>query len=567
MNAKNTSQTVLTSNVHKAIGGKVFHNSMLDVFGTLVYNLNLHDEKPKRPLFSKSHYPFSFEVGEAISTMAALKLNIEWKTATTTISYSISPELAFALIRRCFEGKLLHCPGSRTESKLTRDVVLQVTPKGTALVYAFCKTIGMPREIMPPIVKSAFNSMSLFSFDRSLMTDRILYSEFLLHILFIRLMGPAPNVWSAQRKADPIPSLFDNFLMDPSFGYAASEPKPTTEIIEPITPKLSPFHHRYFTNPESNAHVQYYVSDTGVRVFCNKVLGEEPETVVDIIVSGKAIVQWLCDCTNILSVSEAVQIGGLLVGAKLLEPIGTPGFSNQRDAFYSLTPLGREICSWELGSKRSSCLTVVSISESSEAATMETKSESCKLSLKEIIDDPGTRFLFKMHLLKERCFENIDAYVLLVEFAKLRDQLVRLLHHYERITDEKRRKAVADIIETKANTCYSTAFHLYSTYISPESQYDLNIDFGLRQEVYEVMANVARPRKDFTKTPVDGHFFEEEQLPAGPGQVADTMVALNRIHVLFGRVATSIYRLMEVDSYPRFIASDDYLSAMVPYRK
>ena len=50
-----------------------------------------------------------------------------------------------------------------------------------------------------------FNTMSLFKFERDLSTDKILYSEYFLHLLFNLLMGPKPNIWTASNKPDPLP--------------------------------------------------------------------------------------------------------------------------------------------------------------------------------------------------------------------------------------------------------------------------------------------------------------------------------------------------------------------------
>lgn len=602
--------TSVKKHLNKTSGGKIFEKNLLDVFGMMIISLDLKPErkpKPRYAVFAKNH-PFSFDVQDAIATMALLKLNIELKTATTTISYAIQPELAFALLKRFFEGKLLHCPASRTDSVLTLNMQVQVTPKGTAMVFNFCNSIGMSRENMPAIVKSSFNTMALFLFDRSSTTDKILYSEYLIHVLFVRLMGPSPNIWSPYRKPEPVSNLFDVQIMQPDFGFAMPEPytQPWPAWESPCLSEVrkfyvSPFHHKYFTNPESDSHVQFYYSNEGMRVFHDRVYhGQSEEVKVDYSFSGKAMVQWLCDCTGLLSVSEAVEIGNLFSKSALIVPITVTSkrFKNDRDVFYTLTEFGRRVCQWDSKKKlfhfslESSNNSLRESITGTGGCTEEMSGDLQSLSLRDIVLDPGIRFLFKMHMQKERCSENIDAYVLLLDFGKLKEKLARLLRHHKNLEEGERKAAFSQAIENQANTCYSAAFHLYSTYISLESQYDLNIDFALRQEVYEVMSNVStQPKTDYLKTPICPKLFQDEQAietptirivdehqvnfnevsdesqnrddptPA-PREIVDTIAALNKIHVVFGKIASSIYRLMELDSYPKFVTSDDYLSAV-----
>lgn len=118
------------------------------------------------------------------------------------------------------------------------------------------------------------------------------------------MMGPEPNVWTPSNTQDALPSL--NFSDSESFDklykvfsnsqdaknakqnnddssdvgdsvllviaisqktHQSSETHSVTDSKEMAT---SPFHHRYFTNPESDAHSQYYVSSVGVRLLKTK---------------------------------------------------------------------------------------------------------------------------------------------------------------------------------------------------------------------------------------------------------------------------------------------------------
>ena len=74
----------------------------------------------------------------------------------------------------------------------------------------------MEREEFPEVLLAHdFNTMELFNFDRDTRSDRILYSEYLLYLLFNLMMGPEPNVWTPSNTQDALPSL--NFSDSESF--------------------------------------------------------------------------------------------------------------------------------------------------------------------------------------------------------------------------------------------------------------------------------------------------------------------------------------------------------------
>ncbi|QEL58012.1 hypothetical protein CJJ09_000043 [Candidozyma auris] len=401
-----------------------------NIFESLILSLDLRDnpEKSKYSLFGKQHPPFSFSVDDALNKLSNLRLDIEVKVARTTITYSMKQSLAFDLLKQFFEAKLIHYPNSRTETKLERHGILQITPKGTAMVCAFCQSIGMSSKAIPSVVKSAFNSMELFILERSPVNHNILFSEYLVKMLFSWVMGPFPNVWSVDRQPDPISCVYYETGSDGEYDFFnADEHRSQNGDGSTKESVISPFHHRYFTNPESDSHVQYYVSNTGVRLFKQKVfLNNDKKVIVDYCVSGKAIVQWLCDCTSVRNAAEA----------------------------------------------------------------------------------------------------------------------------------------------------------LYSAYISPDSQFDLNIDYKLRQDAHRLLTfdGPLSPTIDHMMTPMtDKSFFGDQDLsqiaqPLTPPVDANHViiesdlvknVALVRdIHRVFLKIADSIFRLMEIDSYPKFIKSDAFLDAV-----
>lgn len=583
----------------RSSGPEINEKNQIEIFSMLIYSLNLEVLPKQKGLFAKV-YPFSFEVSRAIECMQLLELAIELTTTvTSTISYSVKHDLAFALLKKFFAAHYLHCPSSRTESVLTESMVVQVTPKGTAVVYEFGRSMGFKAEKMPPLVKSLFSSMQLFAFDRSYSRNRnkVLYSGYLLHILLTQMMGPAPNVWSLTQNPPIVETLFSDDKLNFTLSTLSLATQETILELKPrnLLPKqaVSPFHHKYFTNPELDSHVQYYESNLGIRVYHNRAFKTgKREIVVEYCFTGKSIVQWLMDCTMLSSEAEALEIGYLLMKYELLVPITQAAASGKffahKEAFYVLSSKGEQACQWN-SDRVLITLTLGSMEDLNTDLVGEEDSK--KPSLKTVISDPGMRYLFKLHMDKERCLENLDAYIELMEFAKLKSQLSYLLKVHARVELAPKKKRLANIIENQAGLCYSMAYHLYLTYLSLESLYDLNIGFGLRQEIKLVMRQMGSaklsdcplrletPLVDYMKTPnCDQQFdlgeaatspvsqlteLEEQTLTTDPEKmlVADMVTALSEIYKVFAKIASSIYRLMEVDSYPKFMRSEAYLYA------
>lgn len=557
MNASDHTSLVNSPPKRSAPGFKLHDRQLMDVFAILVILLRLESRsKSKGSVFRKLH-PFTFSPEEAVKAMTTLSIDIELQVVTTTVAYSIEADLGFSLLHKFFEAHLLHDPSSRTTCQMKHNTQLQITPKGAAMVYNFCKSIGMRRDKMPGVVKGEFNTMSLFQFHRSGTTNKILYSEYLLYILVWKMMGKKPNVWSPAQTPGPANNMFEHEnVLDVSMHGSIT------------TPKVSPFYHKYFSNPESDAHIQYYECCSGLRLFESRTFNLKDRTViVRNCFSGKALIQWLLDCSNLQSLSEAVEIGFLMVKHYLLVPVNDDyvHFLPDRNAFYTLSEAAERACMWHADSSDSLSLSP----EETEVRDSVVEHENDNLMA--MVLDPGMRYLFKLHLEKERCSENIDAYLQLSEFLNAKGQLSQLLKQYNGSVGSRREK-LAKRCERLATTHYSMAYHIFSTYLDEQSRYNLNISFGLRQEVRDVMKRLcfgvdeALPDYNVTaylRTPVDGS-FEHATKPkrSDDNSTLALLESLEEIFRIFEKVKRSIYRLMEADSFPKFIKSDEYIYAI-----
>lgn len=474
---------------------EIYEKNFADVFVVLVIQLKLSEgnEKGWRN-YVRSSYPFSFTHSEALKEMENLELLIELKLVTTTIRYNIRKDLAVALLAKFFGAHFVHDPASRTTSTLKSASRLQISPKGAALVYEFCKNIGMREEKMPELVFTNFNTVQLFHFDRSPTTGKALNSEYLSHVLITTVMGAIPNIWHPEQEPAPVKNLyFEDYVNTPEHAIKGK--------VFQKGKLMSPFFHRYFSNPQSDAHIQYYESRCGMRLFYNREFKHVNEvSVIRYCFSGKALVQWLCDCSNLHSESEATETGQLLLNQNLIVPVTVSLFSesfyNHSDALYTLSETGGESCRWW----RTSLPANRNITNRSRNAEYQGTKQyhddhlvdaRSKITLDYVLGDPGMRYMFRRHLEKLSCLDNFDAYIQLQDFIRRKKICSRMLQ--QALSAELETKTeLRQTIKSFATSNTLMAFHLYSKFFSLESVYNLNIGYSLQQELDCTIANVER---------------------------------------------------------------------------
>lgn len=594
--------------------GRIFEKDIKDIFSLLIISLRLERDGLTNYLFNsppiiklhkplRKSYPYSFSLESAIEKMKDLQLDVELVNTVTCISYSFKSEVSLALIEQFYKARLLHSPADRTRSGAKSNVALQPTPKGIAIVQEFCERIGMEREEFPEVLLAHdFNTMELFNFDRDTRSDRILYSEYLLYLLFNLMMGPEPNVWTPSNTQDALPSLnfsdsesFDKLYKVFSNSQDAKNAKQnnddssdvegfsftsyrhfskthqifeTHSVTDSKEMATSPFHHRYFTNPESDAHSQYYVSSVGVRLLKDKIVlvGPNKSVTVDYCISGKAIYQWILDCTDIINPNHAHEIARLLVKHNLIKPVSfSSSLSFSRDAFYQLSTLGLALSLWDFFDRN------LQDSSSLQPGTKILRLAS-NVTLQNILIDPGMRLQFRKHLIKDHCVENLEAYIQLMQFEetyKAWEDLSDIIDNQNHSCIPVKSSDVNMHLKDLQVTCMSFAFQIFHTYLSIDSPKIVNIDFRLRSKIITLMIGDSGARDNgdnesiiYLQTPTEDFALGSSVLEEVGGSTPrchdhDELSApannFRKIANLLLQIKLQIYHLMEVDSIPKFL--------------
>lgn len=582
-NHKKTLHEVTTKDFNRTPKGLMFAKDIKDVFcivlicldmkKKLVDKTNMKKNKKRSFIakfssssvkeFSNEAY-YCFYLDECIEEMQNLAVKVDMETTTVSILYSIKPEMSLQLIKIFMNAKLLHNPTDRTNTDLNSKSILQPTPKGVSILTKYIKDMGIKKQI-PEVVFSNLNSTYLFNFERSSVTDRIIYSDYFIKLIFTKMFSDAPSIWSPDTKPNRIASLKtllggnDDFN---EFDFTGQQTQNIMDIINqqqsPQNPffdtnmilsvemndgpllndenRVSPLHHKFFTNPESDAHIQYYSYLSGIRMYYNKEFIEKIKTekntiktkkhVITYSFSTKAIVQWLMDCTDLIYFKEAVIMASLFYKSGLIKPICFSPSVSRKDNFtiskknlYTFTKKGCDWLDWNENylqalypdwsqekEKRLSQLekSVVSgefneefLSNDDSGNKDSGNNEVYVVSLESILNDPGKRFLFKSHLDKELCLENFSAYSDIKKFLKIMDNVENLVDVKEK-TKRLSNKDAKSIhlysslkgrLMKECNDCLSMAYQIYSTYIADRSSKLINIDYNLRSLISNFILN------------------------------------------------------------------------------
>ncbi|CCH42649.1 hypothetical protein BN7_2193 [Wickerhamomyces ciferrii] len=709
---KLTLHEAVSKKIDRTPNGSIFTKDLKNIFALTMICLNLQEKpnsKSKVNFLSKSA-PFTFTLQEIIDKMADLSLSVESSTTSKVLSHSIKGDLALSLVKKFMNAKLIHTPADRTRSEPKAKVLLQPTPKGVAIIQSYCKYLGFKNSNYPNVIKSTLNSMDLFIFERSAITDTIVFSEYFIHLLFLKFLGNYPNVWKSTNPHDTIPSSdekldndddfdFSNFNVNDVLNFNLKDSNSTIEqpskqssssskvpnLLNSVNnkkPKIreSPLAHNFFTNPESDSHIQYYVSNKGVRLYKDYKFGEKQNINIEYCFNAKAAWQWLMDCTDIMYPHEATNILNLFYKYGLIEPISlSPStsisisknpkkkFLPLKTSFFTLSKLGWEISNWnktkrslivsndeEIMKPASSSLILSNQAlnidggnnSSDESLEEEPKKPMIKpttepLTLKKVLADPGIRYLFRNHLEKEFCSENLEVYLSIKHFNKKMTILKNVIEMQKQEQSKQKiensthddsikfKHAAKSAVVKLINECLSTAYDIYSSYISIGAPYQLNLNHDIREKIASMMIHPNSPLASSFNQSIDSPIDDSMNLPSQPqpvyipgkspiieqtsniltnssaamlnsslnpmkktrllnnknlsidvkntttssvnkgpktptqSELSRSLVLLHKLFPLFEAVGVHILKLLEFDSFPKFLASETFAQANI----
>lgn len=530
------------------------YKEICSLFSMMIIQLNLKKLPRLQKVGFRKHLPFTFGVEEAQDALSSMRLAPSRNNTLFEIHYAVEPNQKSTILQAFFDCHFLHCPRARTVSSPRLGEFMQPTAKGVAVLHSFCMRVGMPTGLMPQIVKTAFNSMRLLPLERD-KNNRIICSRALLVHVLCKLVGDPPRTWRPNAEPDPI--LFHIEETGDEIGglYGLDEASACFRMsVESSKLETSPYHHAYFTNPESDAQFQYYTSSLGARFhyFSGKY-----------VASAKTLVQWICDCTAVATKGEAYRIVDMFIKANYLQVFesqpGTVAKLISGDLLYFVTEFEFEL----------DCADSMAVHASSRIG-----------GLHHVISDPGYKLLFKDFLSLTFCGENLEAYV---NISKLTRGVNSLMANVAPLLSQTNlNMATQTKLVSVLKSLMFRAYLIYYSHFDTNSPSQLNLPYEMRNRISRAVL-VARCVLDDSYSEQTSDIvnsvmsspdtirslnsdilsvdIEEDPKNQGTPLIAELIALigkLSRISKEFVEAEEALLKLLETDSYPNFIHSTSY---------
>ncbi|KAA1466015.1 regulator of G protein signaling superfamily [Dentipellis sp. KUC8613] len=540
--------------------GRPFLKDTLDLFATLIVSLQLTTHKQ----FFRT-FPNSFTTDEAALNLASLKFSQSNRgpdprepsrviTTTTTTTFSMTRDMAKAMSQHFMDARLIENAADPSSNLFKERGVYVLTPKGLHVLERFISRNGINGDHLGHVFATQPICMKLLHLERRSVDDEIIVSQSVITALFRRFVG---------RQANYAPA-------------AGSQQDPTTAYTE---------------------------RSRGIQLM--DVPDKQPA-------GSRAPLEWLCDFTSVVGREEAAEMAAQFVRFGLItlvsdkrknndsaiiftvrgtapggnSPVSQTGeFRCTAKAIYRITDEGIRVARWDsargtVDSPNSSTANVtkaersstddrdaaagasngdakihrrISIAERMNAGYEHDKrhgKESNTERLRFIIDSPQLRSLFREFLRDNFCEENLSFWLEVEDFKRkfnITSSASSNLVHPSQVAKGTPGQLA---MEQHHEALIQQAYTIYSMYLAPSSQCELNIDHGLRNELSAYLTEVML---GLTGTQFKGR-LEQEQLSAFNATQLQTMIRL------YERIQTHVFRLMATDSVPKFTKTAKFVA-------
>lgn len=523
------------------------YKEICSLFSMMILQLNLTKLPRTQKVGFRKHLPFTFAVEEAQDALSSMTLAPSRNNVLFEIHYAVDQTQKLPILQAFFDCHFLHCPRARTVSSPILGEFMQPTAKGVAVVYSFCMRVGLPTGLMPQIVKTPFNSMRLLPLERD-KNNRIICSQALLVHVLCKLVGDPPRTWRPDAEPDPILFHPEEHADETGGSYGLDEASACFRMkVETCKLETSPYHHAYFTNPESDAQFQYYTSALGARF--HYINGKY-------VASAKTLVQWICDCTAVATKGEAYRIVDMFIRANYLQV-----FESQPGTVAKL--VGGDP------------LFFVTEFHSAEPSMAESR-----IGLHHVISDPGYKLLFKDFLSLTFCGENLEAYV---NISKLTKGVNSVMANVAPLLSQTNLNMATQTKLVSVLKCLMfKAYLIYYSHFDTDSPSQLNIPYEMRMRICRAVSVARCVFEDSYSEQASGivnsvmsspesirslntdnlsvDLAEDPKTQNTPliAELIALIGKLGRISKEFVEAEGAILKLLETDSFPNFIHSTLY---------
>ncbi|BEI84110.1 hypothetical protein CcaverHIS002_0407140 [Cutaneotrichosporon cavernicola] len=567
--------------------GRPFVKDTHDLFATMIVSLRL---EPHRSFFKT--YPNSFTTDEACVNLSSLKFSQSNRSAdpkdpsriittTTTTTFTMSRDMARGVGQHLMEAHLVE-NATDLSSKVFKDRgVFMLTPKGLHILERFITKNGISADHLLRVFATQPICMKLLHLERRTQDDEILITKSVIEVLFRRFVGREPNV----------SRLMDDELMAQyhSRPHARAPPLPPGEecdrTLGVIVRRLPPP-----ATDKKRGDEYHFSALQAVDWMCDftTIIGVDEAAEVLGQFARYGFISLVSDKSKVKESNVVVQVraGGAGGGAGALMPEAE--FRATDKAIYRVTKEGVQVAKWDqprqvvdrstLQSNRAASESVQDVrpgaanpTKSLASATdmslarrtsvsdrlraeflVEGQDEKVKDShtarLKQILEEPALRSLFREFLRANFCEENLSFWLDVQDFKRRFNTSSSAAAAPGALPTQSGQGLQA--MERHQQDLISMAFVIYNTYLAPASPCELNIDHQLRGELISYMNEILE----------DKNADKAEILP-GVGNSLHASQLQNMVF-LYERIQTHIFRLMATDSVPKFVKTERFLSLM-----
>lgn len=468
-------------------------------------------------------------------------------------------EMARGIGQHFVDAHLIECATDLGSSNFRDRGIYMITSKGLHILERFITKNGIASDHLLSVFSSQPICMKLLHLERRQQDDEILVTKNIFEVLFKRFVGKAPN----------ITRLSDEVLYEQYFYRSHNKGAPPADAPDRTLGIVVRVRDREFQFNAMMA-IDWLLDFT-------TVIGIEEASEVLAHFVRYGFIQLVNDRTRARdhSVVVTVRDGGAGGGAGALMVEGE--YRASEKATYCITKLGQEVARWNqppagAGSKVTS--QVASVASTPDPATtskplnmseflaekppepkqINMSKDSHTARLKQILQEPALRSLFREYLRSNFCEENLSFWLDVEDFKRRFNKSSSAAAASNSPQPGSPQPAQGQpphgAMEKHENDLILLTFVIYNTYLIPAAPSELNLDHQIRAELINYMNEILHSSPGQTQTGADGH-----SVPAKLHAKE-----LQNLVYLYERIQYHIFKLMAMDSVPKFIKTERFLN-------
>lgn len=477
-------------------------------------------------------------------------------------------EMARGIGQHFVDAHLIECATDLGSSNFRDRGIYMITSKGLHILERFITKNGIASDHLLSVFSSQPICMKLLHLERRQQDDEILVTKNIFEVLFKRFVGKSPN----------ITRLSDEVLYEQYFYRSHNKGAPPQDAPDRTLGIVVRVKDREFQFNAMMA-IDWLLDFT-------TVIGIEEASEVLAHFVRYGFIQLVNDRTRARdhSVVVTVRDGGAGGGAGALMVEGE--YRASEKATYCITKLGQEVARWNqppTGSKVPSQVTLSAasspdpssgpaskplnmaeflaekpVSAPPEPKQINMSKDSHTARLKQILQEPALRSLFREYLRSNFCEENLSFWLDVEDFKRRFNKSSSAAAAASNSPQPGSPQPAAGAqqpphgaMEKHENDLILLTFVIYNTYLIPAAPSELNLDHQIRAELINYMNEILHSNPGgATQTGADGH-----SVPAKLHAKE-----LQNLVYLYERIQYHIFKLMAMDSVPKFIKTERFLN-------